>query len=75
MFLDHRHREHGKRRRKIAYFGDWRAVYVRDVAGLRIERSDDIYFDRNQVALRGLMRIDSGLADVTAINVLHQAVT
>ena len=40
-----------------------------------LERSNDVYFAKNQVALRGVSRIDSALTDVTALNYLHQAVT
>jgi HK97 family phage major capsid protein len=60
---------------KIGFYGDWTAFYVRDVGTFRLERSDDIYFDKNQVAFRGIWRTDSDLIDGTAINTLHQAVT
>ena len=60
---------------KIGYYGDWTAFYIRDVGTFRIERSDDIYFDKNQVAFRGIWRTDSDLIDTTAINTLHQVVT
>ena len=60
---------------KVAVFGDFSAFFVRAVRSLRLERSDNLWFDRNQVALRGLMRFDSGLADTAAVNVLHCAVT
>lgn len=60
---------------KIVLYGDFSAYYIRDVAGFRLERSDDLYFDKNQVAFRGLLRTDGDLIDTNAINALHQAVT
>lgn len=60
---------------KIIAYGDFSAFYIRDVAGFRLERSDDLYFDKNQVAFRGILRTDSNLIDSNAINALHQAVT
>src|SRR4051812_45803025 len=45
------------------------------VEGLRLERSTDLYFDRDQIAVRWISRIDSNLTDPTAIVTLHQAVT
>ncbi len=40
----------------------------------RFERSDDLYFNLNQVAFRGLLRTDGDLIDPYAITCLHQAV-
>lgn len=60
---------------KIIYYGDWSAYYIRDTRQFRLERSDDLYFDKNQVAFRGLLRTDGDLIDTNAINALHQAVT
>ena len=60
---------------KIGFYGDFSRFYIRDVGTFRVERSDDIYFDKNQVAFRGIWRTDSDLIDATAINTLHQAVT
>jgi hypothetical protein len=34
-----------------------------------------VFYAKNQVALRGVSRIDSALTDVTALNYLQQAVT
>jgi HK97 family phage major capsid protein len=59
---------------KIAYFGDFSAYYIRDVRGVRLERSDDIYFDKNQVAFRGLLRTDGDLVDTAAINTIKRSV-
>lgn len=60
---------------KTVAYGDFSAYYIRDVSGFELNRSDDIYFDKNQVAFRGLLRTDGDLIDSHAINVLHQAVT
>ncbi len=60
---------------KTIYYGDWSAYYIRDSRSFRLERSDDLLFDKNQVAFRGLLRTDGDLIDTNAINVLHQAVT
>jgi hypothetical protein len=34
-----------------------------------------MFFAKNQVAVRGVSRIDSAFTDVTKLNYLHQAVT
>jgi HK97 family phage major capsid protein len=60
---------------KIAVYGDWSAFYIRDVAGLRLERSNDLYFNLNQVAFRGILRTDSNLIDTRALNVLKMSVS
>jgi HK97 family phage major capsid protein len=58
---------------RVVAFGDFSAYYARTVSpNLRIGRSTDLAFDKNQTAIRGLMRVDGGLADTTAINYLHQ---
>ncbi len=58
----------------VAGFGDFSAYWAREVRGFRLERSTDLYFDKNQTALRGLTRVDSTLTDKTAFNRLRQAV-
>jgi HK97 family phage major capsid protein len=58
---------------KIAVYGDWSAFYIRDVSGLRLERSNDLYFNLNQVAFRGILRTDSNLIDTKALNVLKMS--
>lgn len=60
---------------KIVFYGDWSAYYIRDTRNFRLERSDDLYFDKNQVAFRGLLRTDGDVIDTAALNCLHQAVT
>ena len=58
---------------KIVAFGDWSAYWMRDVSGLRLERSTDVAFATNQTAYRGLLRTDGNLVDTQgpAINVLR----
>jgi len=61
---------------KIVAFGSWDAYWIRDVKGLRIERSNDLKFDLNQTVFRGLLRTDGNLLDTQgpAINILKQSV-
>lgn len=59
---------------KIIAYGDFSAYYIRDVQGFQLERSDDLLFDKNQVAYRGYLRTDGDLIDSNAINLLHQVV-
>jgi HK97 family phage major capsid protein len=58
----------------IAAFGDFSRFVAREVGGLRLERSADLYFNKNQLALRGISRLDSNLTDATAVNYLRQSV-
>jgi HK97 family phage major capsid protein len=60
---------------KIMCYGDFSYFVGREVNGLRLERSADFAFAKNQIAVRGVSRIDSDLADTTAIVTLHQAVS
>jgi HK97 family phage major capsid protein len=59
---------------KIVYYGDWSAYYIRDTRNFRLERSDDLLFDKNQIAFRGILRTDGDLIDSNAINALVQVV-
>jgi HK97 family phage major capsid protein len=59
---------------KIVFYGDWSSYYIRDTRNFRLERSDDLYFDKNQVAFRGLLRTDGDLIDNNAITCLTQNV-
>jgi hypothetical protein len=45
------------------------------VQGVRIERSTNLLFDKDQIAVRGISCIDSDLTDTTAVVTLHQAVS
>jgi HK97 family phage major capsid protein len=48
-----------------AAFGDFSAFYIRDVGSVRLTRSDDRYFDTDEVAWKATLRTDSGLIDLT----------
>ncbi|SFO52675.1 phage major capsid protein, HK97 family [Pseudonocardia ammonioxydans] len=50
---------------KCIAFGDWSRYWVRQVEGLRFERSDDFAFDRDVVTFRALARLDGALVDTT----------
>jgi HK97 family phage major capsid protein len=46
-------------------FGDFSAFYIRDVGSIRVSRSDDRYFDTDEVGWKATLRTDSGLIDLT----------
>jgi HK97 family phage major capsid protein len=50
---------------KSIVFGDWSAFFIRDVGGIRFERSDDYAFNTDSVVFRALVRTDSVLTDQT----------
>lgn len=58
----------------IGAFGWWPAFYIRTVGGVSIKRSDERYFDTDQVGFRGTVRTDSDLIDANAVNILKQSV-
>lgn len=58
---------------KSVLFGDFGAYFVRQVNGLRIERSDDFKFQNDLVSVRVLWRADGVLADTTALKHLKHA--
>ena len=57
--------------KKVAYFGDWSAYYIRTAEGFRFERSDDFAFDKDLSTFRGLARVDGEKADDNALNALR----
>jgi HK97 family phage major capsid protein len=59
---------------KTIYYGDFSEYYIRDVRGLRLDRSDHLYFDKNQIAFRALLRTDGDLLDNFAVTCLTQNV-
>lgn len=63
----------GSAARAVAY-GDFSAYYVRDVGGVRLERSDERYFDTDEVGFRGVVRTDGDLIDSNAIKTSAQQV-
>lgn len=46
-------------------FGDMSTFYIRDVGSIRVTRSDDRYFDTDEVGWKATLRTDSGLIDLT----------
>jgi HK97 family phage major capsid protein len=46
-------------------FGDFSAYVIRDVSGVRIERSDDFAFSSDVVSWRAILRTDGDLLDTT----------
>jgi HK97 family phage major capsid protein len=60
---------------KVLAFGDLSRYVARGVGGLKLERSADFLFGKNQLAVRGISRIDAKLTDPTAVDYLHQNVT
>lgn len=59
---------------KVGAFGWWPAFYIRNVGNVIIERSDERYFDTDEVGFRGKFRTDSDLIDTTAINIIKNSV-
>ena len=57
--------------KKVVFFGDWNAYFVRTVGGLRFERSDEVAFATDEVAFRGLSRVDGDHMDANAINAIR----
>lgn len=52
---------------KSILFGDFSRYWVRQVNGLRFDRSDDFAFDRDLVTFRGLARLDGAMVDTSAV--------
>ena len=46
-------------------FGDFSTYFIRDVEGLRFERSDEYLFNKDQAAFRAILRTDGLLLDTT----------
>ena len=59
---------------KSVVFGDFSAYFIRDVNGVRIERSDDFAFANDLATYRFILRTDGDLVDTTgAVKHLIQA--
>lgn len=52
---------------RLAAYGDFSAYYIRTVGDVVIERSDDRYFDTDEVAIRAKWRVDGDLMDYGAL--------
>lgn len=50
---------------KSILFGDISAYWVRQVGGLRFERSEDFAYDRDTITFRAVARLDSALVDTS----------
>jgi HK97 family phage major capsid protein len=59
---------------KVVAFGDLSAFYIRVAGQTTIERSDERYFDTDEVGFRAQVRVDSDLIDTAAVNALVQTV-
>lgn len=54
---------------KSLVFGDFSGYFIRDVAGVRIERSDDFAFGNDLATYRFILRTDGDLVDTNALRV------
>lgn len=59
---------------KPVAYGDWSAYWIRDSGSFRLERSDERFFDTDEIGFRGVLRTDADLLDSNAIKTLQQAV-
>jgi HK97 family phage major capsid protein len=61
---------------KSILFGDFSAYYaIRDVSGVRFERSDDFRFQNDLVAFRAIIRTDGKPMDTTAVKAYQNSAT
>jgi HK97 family phage major capsid protein len=61
---------------KSILFGDFSAYYaIRDVSGVRFERSDDFRFQNDLVAFRAIIRSDGKPMDTTAVKAYQNSAT
>lgn len=60
---------------KSMVFGDFSGYFIRDVRGVRIERSDDYAFGNDLVTWRFLFRTDGDLVDTNAVKTFQAAAT
>lgn len=56
-------------------YGDFNQFLIRDVAGMAIKRSNEIYMETDQVVFLGFMRTDSRILNSAAIKYMRQIVT
>jgi HK97 family phage major capsid protein len=57
-------------------FGDFARHYViRDVVGVRFERSDDYAFATDQITFRALLRTDGERVDLNAVKAYRNSAT
>jgi HK97 family phage major capsid protein len=60
---------------KSVIFGDLKSYYVRQVGGIRLDRSDDYAFNTDLVTFRATMRIDGNLPQSSHIKFFKGAAT
>lgn len=60
---------------KSVAFGAFSAYYVRLVGSFRFERSDERYFDTDEIGFRGIQEADGDLIDANAVKLLQQLVS
>ncbi|MFT3797172.1 phage major capsid protein [Microbacterium sp.] len=56
-------------------FGDISRYWVRQVASIRLDRSEHVGFDRDLITYRGLARIDGALIDPNAVKTFKHSAT
>lgn len=56
-------------------FGDFNGYFIREVAPIRFERSDDFAFGTDLISFRAITRIDGKLGDTNAIKTYETAAT
>lgn len=56
-------------------FGDMSGYYIRDVASVRFERSDEFAFNTDLVSFRGAFRTDGDLVDENAVKTIQSPAT
>lgn len=72
VYTDVNFASQGSAARSVA-FGNFREAYIiRDVGGIRLERSTDRYFDTDEIGYRGIIRTDADLIDLNAIKTSAQ---
>jgi HK97 family phage major capsid protein len=59
--------------KRLILFGDFSKFIVRLAGGVVIGRTDDLYFLSDQVAFKGMQRVDSNLIDTTSVKYLRTA--
>jgi HK97 family phage major capsid protein len=73
VYTDTNFGTNGSSVKPVAY-GDFSAYYIRDSGSFRFERSNERYFDTDEIGFRGVLRTDADLIDTGAVKVLQQAV-
>lgn len=71
VYTDVNFASQGSAARAVA-FGDFSKYYIRDVGSVRLERSDERYFDTDEIGFRGIIRTDGDLIDLNAVKTSAQ---